>query len=413
MFESLATDIHKLQKTYQEKRKLRNLSMTWIRILTNGNIYNLEKDTFTLADIETRNYGYDAKVYIPYGMTYEGLEKSKSLIEDGLPCILVLSKIKNKNYANAKIIITPAEPGIFTPPKVKPWEVYIGKGFDGQSVILDMNALPHIFIAGSTGTGKSKLVDHVLTSLICSCSIKELELYLIQVAKEDLYIYEDAEQMRCFCTDVKKTEKMLRHLHEKMHERSKRIIPLKKRGLAGNIVEYNKRNIIDAMSTVYVVIDEFSSLMKANNDSNEIKALKDSIMFFLEEIAQIGRSVGVFLILSLQRPTADKLPPFVKAMCNVKVSFRQTNKRSSEVAMDDDSAVGLEMREAIYDIGERDYLKTSTITDKQILELIKPKLKPGHRTLLFDEPEELQLKAKQHKNNGAEVPEVSKGRVKL
>lgn len=374
-----------LKTQLEQHNKISKLQNTWIRILSNAGIHNKEKDTFTLMDIKAISYGYNAKVVIPYGLTFDGLEKATSLIEDSLPCILVFNKKKNENYATAKIIQTPVKVGKFSPPKVKSYEVFLGVGFDGEPIIIDMNELPHLFICGSTGSGKSKLVDHILTSLIFNCSVLELELYLVQIAKEDLYIYEDMDQVRCFSTSIEKTYLMLKHIHEKMKERSKSIIPLKKKGLAAKITEYNKRNPSGIMSTVYIVIDEFSSLMTKTSDSKEVKEWKNSIMDYLEEVAQIGRSVGVFLILSLQRPTADKLPPFVKSMCNVKISFRQTNKKSSEVALDDDTAVGLEPREAILDTGQRNYIKTLEVLDKDILTYLKKHIKPHHRTLTFQE----------------------------
>jgi S-DNA-T family DNA segregation ATPase FtsK/SpoIIIE len=373
-----------LKTSLEMHNKISRLEKAWIKILSNAGVFNKEKDTYSLEEIEPVKCGYNAKVFIPYGLTFEGLEKAAILIQDSLPCILMLSKNKNENFAYARIIQTPAKVGKFFPPKVKPWEVFLGIGFDGEPIIIDMNELPHLFICGSTGSGKSKLVDHVLTSLIFGCNVLELELYLVQIAKEDLYIYEDMEQVRCFATNIEKTYLMLKHISSKMHERSKLIIPLKKKGIAGKITEYNKRNPANIMSTVYVVIDEFSSLMVKTSDSKEIKEWKGNIMDCLEEIAQIGRSVGVFLILSLQRPTADKLPPFVKAMCNVKISFRQTNKKSSEVALDDDTALNLEPRMAIIDTSERNFLKTLDITDKAIINYLKPHLKPHHRTLIFD-----------------------------
>lgn len=393
-----------LKTSLDQHNRISKLERAWIKILANAGIHNKEKDTFSLTDIEPVSYGYNAKVLIPYGLTFEGLEGAMDLIQDSLPCILMLTKKKNENFAYARIIQTPAKVGKFSPPKVKPYEVFLGIGFDGEPIVIDMNELPHLFICGSTGSGKSKLVDHILTSLIYNSSVFELELYLVQIAKEDLYIYEDMDQVRCFATSIEKTYLMLKHISNKMHERSKLIIPLKKKGIAGKITEYNKRNPANIMSTVYVVIDEFSSLMVKMSDGKQVKEWKRSIMDCLEEIAQIGRSVGVFLILSLQRPTADKMPPFVKAMCNVKISFRQTNKKSSEVALDDDSALNLEPRMAIMDIGERTYLKTLEITDKAIINYLKPHIKPHHRTLIFDE--ESKSKEKNTPKSKGKIPIV-------
>jgi hypothetical protein len=110
-----------------------------------------------------------------------------------------------------------------------------------------------------------------------------------------------------------------------------------------------------------------------NDSSNkELKAIKNAIQDNLERLIQIGRFCGVYLGVGLQRATIDKLPSFIKAMCNTTSTFRVNNEKSSMVAIDSNDAVNLSPREAIVKTNERVMLKTVTLTPTMIVEHIKP-----------------------------------------
>lgn len=398
--------LKKIKKIIKDNRALSDIEKKWLEVMANTKTFNESKDTFSLIDLQQTHYGFKAGVYIVAGLNYSKLESLIEYIEDYIGCTVVINKKKRTNIASIKFIFQ--VPVIeYKPFKVKPWEVYIGNGVDGEPIVQSMIEAPHILLAGATRGGKSKLLDCLLTTLISCCDEFELELYLIQVAKSDFIIYEDCKQVRAFAKKLKEADIMLEHIVKKMDDRSRLIEPLHKAAKGSNYQDYNKYNKSNPLSTVYVGLDEMASLIDTKGNDNETKKLKESIIAKLEAVAQYGASLGVFLISCLQRPTADKLPPSVKAQSTLKISFRQNNTKSSEVAVDDPkAALGLEQREAVYSIsGEYKYLKVPTIFDKDVYEHIKASLQPNHRTLFTD----LQ---KLNKNNSNNTPKL-KGREKI
>ena len=179
---------------------------------------------------------------------------------------------------------------------------------------------------------------------------------------------------------------MLQHIvNEVMIKRDDRIKLIHKAALGTNYHDYNKLHPEDKIPTTYVVFDEMASLGQLQGCTAEVKNQKLRILAYIKAIAQYGASLGVFLIMSLQRPTKDNLDPFLKSQASFIVSFRQNNKRSSDVALDDPNmAINLEQREFIYHTNKYSYGMVPLIYDKDIYNIIKDKLEPGHRTIFSD-----------------------------
>jgi hypothetical protein len=112
--------------------------------------------------------------------------------------------------------------------------------------------------------------------------------------------------------------------------------------------------------------------MPDGENNKEIKTIKNAIQNNLERLIQIGRFCGVYLTVGLQRATIDKLPSFIKAMCNTTSTFRVNNQKSSLVAIDSNDAVNLSPREAIVKTNERVMLKTVTLTSPDIVKHVQP-----------------------------------------
>jgi hypothetical protein len=107
--------------------------------------------------------------------------------------------------------------------------------------------------------------------------------------------------------------------------------------------------------------------MPSDSENKEKKSIKNAIQENMERLIQIGRYVGIYVVIGLQRSTVDKLPSFIKAMCNTIATFRVNNKRSSFVAIDSNEAVNLNPRESIIKTNEKVMAKTVTITPAMIL----------------------------------------------
>jgi S-DNA-T family DNA segregation ATPase FtsK/SpoIIIE len=369
-------------KLSQELTKLTN---HWLEIMAETKSYNEAYQTFTLSHIKKEDYGYSCRIYAPDGLIIDDLEKIRPAIESGLKCVFLFKLTDFKEMALVQFIKNVNCNDIpYAVQKVKPWECYAGVDASGQPLIFNMIKDNNVFISGNTRKGKSKANDHILTSTICSCTKNDIWIFLIQLDKEDLIIYEDAEQVMGFADDLEKADIVLTFIIKEMRKRTEIMRPLKKKGLANNIYEYNKNNPKNKFPMIMINIDEFSSLVIEGSDLKEVKLLKESIIDKLIKIAQIGGALGIYYIISVQRPTVDRIPSFLKAESNVKICFGVSNQKTSEVCLDNDMAVGLPPRRAVTFVNsEYSMLFTTSLPDSEVLRLIKPHLKPGHRTI-FD-----------------------------
>lgn len=378
--------IQKIKETLEINKKKQTLINDWIKVMAHTKMYNRNMDTFEIVDEEITTYGWQFKLLCPWGLSFEQLESVKCTIEDNLECMMLLKKNKTDKLAYVKLITNGFITKDFAIVKTKnPFEIYIGNVVDGEPAVVDMKKYPHCMLSGSNGSGKSRLLDCILTNLICNNSYEDLTLYLVQLAKNDLIIYEDVKHCYAFCNTLEKTDIMLNHIIMQMDYISQLIAPLRKCGKGSDIHDYNKLHKNNKIPVRYVVVDEYASLTDSTNDNKENKDLKSKIVSKIERIAQYGRALGVFLIVCLQRPTANMLSPFVKSQSNLRISGKQNNSKSSEVAMDDSNiALNLEERIFVYKTYDYDYIKTPTIDDKMIINHIKPYLQPNKRTLFDD-----------------------------
>lgn len=370
----------------KEGRELAQFKNKWLSIMANLGKYNKMKHTYSLNNVERTGYGYKALILIVDGLRYTDLEDIKEFIEDSYGCMCIFNKSKRSNLVNADFIFSEPRKDKFKVIKgLKPWEVYLGNGYNGKPIIIDLVKYPHALITGGTRSGKSKMTDCIITNLICNCSDEELELYLAQVAKSDLVLYEDVKQCRAFSDTLIKTVKMLKHIENKMNERDKLIRPFRKKAKADNYIDYNKITKGNKMSTSYVIFDETSSIFSTNGDKKEDKDLKEEIVGLMRKIAQYGAGLGVFMFCSLQRPDAKNLDTFIKSQSTCNISFRQNNNKSSEIATGDSNiAIGLEQREFVYNTLNNSYGVVPIVDNKSIYNYIKPYIQPGHRTLFTD-----------------------------
>ena len=370
----------------RESMKIAKFEKKWISLMSNLGLYNKMKQTYSLNKTEITSYGYKALILIVDGLSLEKLESNREYIQDSYGCMCVFNKAKRSNLIAAEFIFTTPSKLKFEPlEKLKPWQIYLGNNYTGEPILMDMVKWPHILVTGGTRSGKSKMTDCILTSLVTNCTEKELELYLCQVAKSDLILYEDCKQTRAFAETLEKTLTVLEHIENKMDERSELIKPFRKVAKADNYMDYNRIRAMDKMSTVYVIFDEMSSLFNTKGCCKEEKEMKEIIVSKIEKIAQYGAGLGAFLICSLQRPTVDNISSFIKSQCTCKISFRQNNSKSSEVALDDPSmALGLDQREFIYYTNNYNYGLVPLVDNKSIYTAIKPYLQTNHRDLFRD-----------------------------
>src|SRR5678815_4136304 len=215
----------------------------------------------------------------------------------------------------------------------------LGKTIHGEPFVADLATMPHLLIAGSTGTGKSVGLNSMLTSILYRATPDDVRMIMIDPKRLELGMYEDIPHLLSpVVVDPKKANNALRWAVREMEERYK---TLAAEGVR-NIEQYNRnvRNVLqergadaeDAPKTlpfIVVVIDELADLMMVA--SNEVE---ESIC----RLAQMARAVGIHLILATQRPSVDVITGLIKANLPSRISFRVSSKIDSRTILDSNGA---------------------------------------------------------------------------
>src|SRR5690606_25222281 len=177
----------------------------------------------------------------------------------------------------------------------------------------DLLKQPHILIAGETGSGKSTQLRSILTTLIQSKKPSELELYLGDCKKSEFHIFKKVEHVKSVLSSGRDIAKMLKHVKEELDKRSD-LTEVFEVSHIDDVPEEHKRPYI------VVCIDEFVMLRK-----------DESVMDILTEIVAIGRTLGVFAILSMQRPNAEVLDTTIRANLTVSMGFKLRDKVEARI----------------------------------------------------------------------------------
>jgi S-DNA-T family DNA segregation ATPase FtsK/SpoIIIE len=216
----------------------------------------------------------------------------------------------------------------------------LGKTIHGEPYVADLAMMPHLLIAGSTGTGKSVGINAMLTSILYRATPDDLRLIMIDPKRLELGMYEDIPHLLTpVVVDPKQAANALRWAVREMEERYK---TLAAEGVR-NIEQYN-RNVNQAIAEkrtppagempkplpfIVVLIDELADLMMVA--SNEVE---QSIC----RLAQMARAVGIHLILATQRPSVDVITGLIKANMPSRISFRVSSKVDSRTILDGNGA---------------------------------------------------------------------------
>jgi DNA segregation ATPase FtsK/SpoIIIE, S-DNA-T family len=219
----------------------------------------------------------------------------------------------------------------------------LGKTIHGEPFVSDLATMPHLLIAGSTGTGKSVSVNAMLSSILFRATPDEVRLIMIDPKRLELGMYEEIPHLLTpVVVDPKLAANALRWAVREMEERYKTLAAVGVR----NIEQYN-RNIKTALAEsqgplldknglevktlpfIVVLIDELADLMMVA--SNEVE---ESIC----RLAQMARAVGIHLILATQRPSVDVITGLIKANLPARISFRVSSKIDSRTILDGNGA---------------------------------------------------------------------------
>jgi DNA segregation ATPase FtsK/SpoIIIE, S-DNA-T family len=203
-----------------------------------------------------------------------------------------------------------------------PLAIVIGRDIAGNPVIADLNDMPHMLVAGQTKSGKSVMINTVLTSLLYRNSPADLKLILVDPKQVELKPYDDIPHL--LTPVITEPEKCISALKWAVAEMERRYRTLAGEGVR-NIEEYNGRKKEEGMPYIVIVIDELADLMMMA--ARDVEAL-------VVRVAQKARAVGIHLVLATQRPSVDVITGLIKANVPARLAFTVNSQVDSRTIID-------------------------------------------------------------------------------
>lgn len=219
--------------------------------------------------------------------------------------------------------------------KSKPLEVPLGRDISGKLVTADLSKMPHLLIAGSTGSGKSVAINGIITSLLMNCPPHLVKLMLVDPKKVELGVYNGVPHLLTpVVTNPKKASKALHKLVAEMERRYELFANTGQRNIAGYNDMIQRQNAETrseepVLPYIVIVVDELSDLMMVA--ANEVE---DAII----RLAQMARAAGIHMILATQRPSVDVITGLIKANVPSRISFAVSSGTDSRTIIDTNGA---------------------------------------------------------------------------
>ena len=203
--------------------------------------------------------------------------------------------------------------------------IALGKNISGKPITGDLSSMPHLLIAGTTGSGKSVCINTIILSLLYKHSPDKCKFILIDPKMLELSTYEGIPHLLCpVITEAKKAASVLGWVVKEMESRYRLMT---KEGVR-NIDGYNQKHKI-SMPYIVVIVDEMSDLM--------LVAGKE-IENYIQKLSQMARAAGIHIIMATQRPSVDVITGTIKANFPTRISFQVTSKIDSRTILGEQGA---------------------------------------------------------------------------
>ena len=200
--------------------------------------------------------------------------------------------------------------------------IALGKDIAGNAVVTSLEKLPHLLIAGATGSGKSVCLNSIIASLLFKAGPEEVKLLMIDPKRVELAIYEGIPHLFCpVVTDPKKAATALRWMVGEMEKRYKLFAAAGVR----NIESYNQQADEEPLPLMVVIIDELADLMLVAAGEVEEAVCR---------LAQMARAAGIYLIIATQRPSVDVITGLIKANIPSRIAFAVSSQVDSRTILD-------------------------------------------------------------------------------
>ena len=230
--------------------------------------------------------------------------------------------IEVPNSFRAKVYLRELlESSVFTEAKSK-LTLPLGRTVAGKPIVATLETMPHLLIAGATGSGKSVAMNVFLTSLLYQNTPNELKLILIDPKRVELNFYNNIPHL--LSPVIQDPEKAAISLRWAVAEMTRRYVELSEKKVR-NLAEYNDLKGIKKMPRIVIVIDELADLMMAAGKEVEASICR---------IAQMARAVGMHLIVATQRPSVDVITGLIKANIPTRISFAVSTSIDSRTILD-------------------------------------------------------------------------------
>jgi S-DNA-T family DNA segregation ATPase FtsK/SpoIIIE len=204
----------------------------------------------------------------------------------------------------------------------------LGESIDGRPYVADLASMPHLLIAGATGSGKSVCINVIVASLLYRHHPRDVRLLFVDPKRLELSVYAGIPHMaKPVVTQPKAAERLLADAAREMDDRYKRLAGSGVR----NIVDYNRKSDeSERLPYLIIVVDELADLM--------MSAEAARIELLITRLAQMARAVGIHLILATQRPSVDVITGLIKANFSCRIAFQVASKTDSRTILDANGA---------------------------------------------------------------------------
>ncbi len=218
------------------------------------------------------------------------------------------------------------------PGSASPLSVWLGKDISGNAVWTDLARMPHLLIAGTTGSGKSGCINTLLTSILLRATPDDVRMILIDPKRIELNFYESIPHLLTpVVSSPKEASAVLHNVVAEMERRYERLSLVRARNLPEANRTFRARGE-DPLPYLLVVIDELADLMMVSP-----QAVEDAII----RLAQKSRAVGIHLVLATQRPSVDVITGMIKANVPSRIAFAVSSQTDSRVILDGSGAESL------------------------------------------------------------------------
>lgn len=249
-----------------------------------------------------------------------------------------------------------------------PLTVALGKDSAGRPYMSDVCKMPHLLVAGTTGSGKSVGINTMICSILYKASPDEVKFIMIDPKMVELSVYDNIPHLLApVVTDTRLASSVLKNVVAEMTRRYEILKENKARNIDGfNKIMIEKGRTDEKMPYLVVIVDEFADLMMVAGKDVETS---------IARIAQMARAVGIHLIIATQRPTTNVITGLIKANMPARLAFKVSQKNDSRVIIDQNGA------DTLLGMGDSLFIPPGTnepvrihgafVSDKEVLDIVE------------------------------------------